>query len=61
VAAVVRKPGAALDEAGILALFDRRIARFKHPRRILFLDALPRNAMGKVQKFELRRQFGEPA
>jgi fatty-acyl-CoA synthase len=61
VAAVVRKPGAALDEAGILALFDGRIARFKHPRRILFLDALPRNAMGKVQKFELRRQFGEPA
>ena len=61
VAAVVRKDGGALDEAGVLRLFEGRIARFKHPRRIVFLDALPRNAMGKVQKFALRRQFGEPA
>jgi acyl-coenzyme A synthetase/AMP-(fatty) acid ligase len=45
----------------VRALFEGRIARFKHPRRIVFVDTLPRNAMGKVQKFELRRQFGEPA
>ena len=61
VAAIVRRDGAALDEAAVHALFEGRIARFKHPRRVLFMDALPRNAMGKVQKFELRRQFGEPA
>ena len=30
------------------------LARFKQPRRILFADALPRNAMGKVQKAALR-------
>jgi fatty-acyl-CoA synthase len=54
-ACIVRKPGAALDEAGVLALFKDRLARFKHPRRIVFLAALPKNVMGKVQKFELKR------
>jgi fatty-acyl-CoA synthase len=55
VAAVVRRPGSALDEAGVMKLFEGRLARYKHPRRVVFMDALPRNAMGKVQKFELRR------
>jgi acyl-coenzyme A synthetase/AMP-(fatty) acid ligase len=36
-------------------LFEGRLARYKHPRRVLFLEALPKNAMGKVQKAELRR------
>ncbi len=53
---VVRKPGASLDEAGVLALFSDRLARYKHPRRVVFVDALPRNAMGKVQKFELGKR-----
>ena len=42
------------DEAGVLAALTG-LARFKQPRRVLFADALPRNAMGKVQKAELRR------
>jgi fatty-acyl-CoA synthase len=54
-AVVVRKPGAKLDEAAVLALFEDRLARFKHPRRILFVDRLPKNALGKVQKSELRK------
>jgi len=44
-----------IDEAAVLALFRGRLAKFKHPRRVVFLDALPRNVMGKVQKFELQR------
>ena len=55
VAAVVRKPGSALDESGVMKLFEGRLARYKHPRRVVFMDALPKNAMGKVQKVELRR------
>jgi fatty-acyl-CoA synthase len=55
VAAVVRKPGSALDESGVMKLFEGRLARYKHPRRVVFMEALPKNAMGKVQKFELRR------
>jgi len=54
-AVIVRKPGAALDEAGVQALFADRLARFKHPRKIVFADSLPKNAMGKVQKYELRK------
>ncbi len=54
-AVVVRKPGAKLDEASVLALFEDRLARFKHPRRIVFVEQLPKNALGKVQKNELRK------
>ncbi len=51
--AVVVRADPALGEAVLLAgLAD--LARFKQPRRILFADALPRNAMGKVQKAALR-------
>ena len=32
------------------ALFDAALARFKHPRRIVAVDALPRTALGKVQR-----------
>jgi fatty-acyl-CoA synthase len=58
VAAVVRRPGAALDEAAVMRLFDGRIARYKQPRRVAFVDALPKSAIGKVQKFEVRRLVG---
>lgn len=48
--------GSGLDEAEILARLDGQLARFKQPRRILFADALARNAMGKVQKAALREE-----
>ena len=44
-----------MDEPSVLRLFEDRLAKFKHPRRVVFLDSLPKNAMGKVQKFELKR------
>jgi malonyl-CoA/methylmalonyl-CoA synthetase len=51
--AIVVRSDPALDEPAVLAgVAD--LARFKQPRRILFADALPRNAMGKVQKAALR-------
>ncbi|MNC93217.1 Long-chain-fatty-acid--CoA ligase FadD13 [compost metagenome] len=43
-----------LPETEILSLFEERLARYKHPRRIAYFDALPRNAMGKVLKSELK-------
>jgi fatty-acyl-CoA synthase len=58
-AVVVSRPDASLDEAAVLALFQDRLAKFKHPRRVLFVDSLPKNAMGKVQKFELKRMLKE--
>ena len=56
VAVVVRQPDARLDAAAVTALFAGRLARFKHPRRVIFADGLPRNAMGKVMKFKLRAE-----
>lgn len=50
VAVVVKAPGADLDAAGVLQLFEGRLARFKHPKRIVFCEALPKTALGKVQK-----------
>ncbi|HSG77813.1 MAG TPA: AMP-binding protein [Burkholderiales bacterium] len=54
-AVVVRRAGATLTEADVLGLFKDRLARYKHPRQIVFADALPKNALGKVQKNELRK------
>jgi fatty-acyl-CoA synthase len=51
--AVVAAEG--LSEADVLAAFEGRIARFKRPRRVVFVEALPRNAMGKVVPEAIRR------
>ena len=56
-AVVVCRPGVALAEEEVLALFRDRLARYKHPRRVIFTDALPKNALGKVQKQELKRRI----
>jgi fatty-acyl-CoA synthase len=45
--------GAIVDLAGLQAQFAQRLARFKHPRRTLLRDAVPRTALGKVQKAAL--------
>ena len=56
--AVVLVPGARLDEVRLAAHLEGRLARFKHPRRVWFLDEpLPRNANGKFLKRELRERF----
>jgi fatty-acyl-CoA synthase len=55
VAAVVADAGVGLTRDVVLAHFDGRLARFKHPRDVVFLAELPRNAMGKVRVDELAR------
>ena len=58
-AVVVADGSRALAEADVLAALEVPLARFKHPKRVLFVDALPRNAMGKVQKNALRDRFSD--
>jgi fatty-acyl-CoA synthase len=60
VLALVARPGATVDEARLRVCFDQRLARFKHPRRIVVLAALPRTALGKVQRAVLARQLSVP-
>ena len=60
-AIVVRKQGQELSETQVIAHCRERLARFKCPTRVLFIDALPRNATGKVHKPTLRASFLEKA
>jgi malonyl-CoA/methylmalonyl-CoA synthetase len=59
VAVVVAQPGHALTENGVIAALKAEIANFKVPKRVFFVDDLPRNAMGKVQKNALREKFSK--
>jgi malonyl-CoA/methylmalonyl-CoA synthetase len=56
-AAVVLKPDASLEEKAILRHLEGRLAKYKLPKRVLFVDALPRNTMSKVLKADLRKRF----
>ena len=57
-AVVVARKGAKLDAAAIIAALRENLAAFKVPKAIHFVDELPRNAMGKVQKKILRETYG---
>jgi 2-aminobenzoate-CoA ligase len=59
---VVLRPGVVADEAMRAALQDhvkRQIAPYKYPRRIVFVDALPRTETGKLQRFRLRQMASQ--
>lgn len=57
VAVVVPEKGADIDEQALISALSGRVARFKQPKRIMVVEALPRNTMGKVQKNVLREDF----
>ncbi len=54
VAFVVLAPGRKLSAEQVMALFDGRIAPYKQPRDVIFLDAMPRTSVGKPEKRALR-------
>ena len=56
-AVVVPRAGATPSEREVIAALKAEIAGFKVPKRVHFVDELPRNAMGKVQKNVLRERF----
>ncbi|HJT11030.1 MAG TPA: malonyl-CoA synthase [Dongiaceae bacterium] len=58
VAVVVKNAGSSLTEGEVQRSLDGRLAKFKQPKRVFFVEDLPRNTMGKVQKSEIRRQYG---
>jgi malonyl-CoA/methylmalonyl-CoA synthetase len=55
-AVVVLKKDSIADEKAMIADLEGRLAKFKLPKRVIFVDDLPRNTMGKVQKNVLREQ-----
>lgn len=56
-AVVVKDKKSALDEQAVFKALDGRLAKFKMPKRVIFVDDLPRNTMGKVQKNILRDTY----
>jgi len=56
-AVVVPKSGTSPSESEIIAALKAQIAGFKVPKRVHFVDALPRNTMGKVEKSVLRERY----
>jgi fatty-acyl-CoA synthase len=57
VLALVARSGVAPDPARLREAFDTRLARFKHPRRIVVLDELPKTALGKVAREALKARL----
>jgi malonyl-CoA/methylmalonyl-CoA synthetase len=58
-AVVVCDKNAHVDESSVLKALDGRLAKFKMPKRVIVVDELPRNAMGKVQKNILRDTYAK--
>lgn len=56
-AVVVPEAGEKLEESDVIKALAGHLAKFKQPKRVFFVDALPRNTMGKVQKKQLRDQY----
>ncbi len=57
VAVIARSKTNQWDQAMVQAALEAELARFKHPKHFVMVDELPRNAMGKVQKAELRANY----
>ena len=55
VAVIAPRPGSQISAERVLALLDGRVARYKHPKRVVFVDTLPKTALGKVRKEDVRR------
>lgn len=58
-AMIVPKPGRSLSEIEVLDVCRSRLAGFKVPKKVVFLDALPRNASGKALRRDLRLRLLE--
>jgi fatty-acyl-CoA synthase len=57
VAVAILEQNANVSETDFLARFQDQLARYKHPKAVFFVKDLPRNAMGKVLKYEVRKMI----
>ena len=54
----VKAPDKNPDEKALLAFYEGKIAKWQIPDKVVFTDAIPRNATGKILKNRLREMFG---
>ena len=55
----VKAPDKNPDEAALLAFYEGKIAKWQIPDKVIFVDAIPRNATGKIVKMKLRELYGD--
>ena len=55
---IVRRPGKSLEKDEILSFLSERVAKWWVPDDMVFVESLPVGGTGKVQKAELRKQYG---
>ena len=60
-AVIVLRPGTTATEAEIIATARDRLAGYKKPKKVIFLDELPKTVSGKIVKRELRDRFAGDA
>lgn len=60
-ACVALKPGASCSEAELSQLMDKTLGKFKAPKRVYFLDELPKGPSGKIQRLKLAEIFDKPS
>jgi len=58
-AVVVARKGSTLTEDSVIKALDARLAKYKLPKRVIFVEELPRNTMAKVLKNELRKTYAD--
>ena len=56
---VAERAARRMTEQDVIGALEQRLAKFKLPKRVIFVDDLPRNTMGKVQKSELRETYAK--
>jgi long-chain acyl-CoA synthetase len=56
---IVKKPGVKLSEREVIEYCQQHLAKNKTPRKIVFIEALPRNGVGKILKTHLRKTIGD--
>ena len=61
VAVVVPRTGSMLTGEQVLKLLDGRIARYKHPKEVLVVEQLPKTALGKIRKEDVRQMVARNA
>ena len=59
IAVIIKGEGAEFTGDQFLERFQGQMARFKHPKSVVFVDDLPRSALGKVLKFEIRKMLSD--
>ena len=60
-AVVVPTPGVEVTEEEIISYCQGKLAKYKIPKKVVFVEALPRTATGKILKKELKAQFIDQA